>query len=126
MKRVCLTPHFIRRNAERAAVFEQAFNSRQTKAIGEGFTGAAAFVVAPDYTGPIDIVNGENDYFFCGGNCLFPTDQTVLVRPTFFPSANNGSSHFIVPGTGHNVGLHHGASEGYNHSIEFLKSNNIY
>ena len=85
-----------------------------------------AYTVANGFTGPLDVVNGENDLFYCGGNCKFPSDQAAAVKPAFFPNASaNGSQSYLVPGAGHNVALAKNAGLGYAQMVEFLKTNAI-
>ena len=119
------TPIHLQNLIQIPAVFDQNLKTRQTNALGEMFTLGSAYTVAANFTGPLDVVNGENDYFYCGGDCTFPTDQTLAVKPTFFPAASKGSQTFLVKGAGHNVALHSDAALGYNQMIEFLKTNGI-
>ena len=81
--------------------------------------------MASDFTGPVDVVNGEHDFFFCGGDCNFPTDQAAAVKPKFFPAASKGSQSYLVKGAGHNVALHSNAEEGFDQMIQFLGVNGI-
>lgn len=97
----------------------------QCNILGELWTLASVYVPAPNFTGAVDIVNGENDFFYCRGDCTYPTNQAELALSTFFPAANNGSQTFLLPNAGHNVNGHLGALEAFHQIIAFLQSNGI-
>ncbi|TVY91828.1 hypothetical protein LAWI1_G003624 [Lachnellula willkommii] len=105
------------------------FNSQraisQCNIFGELWTLAQVYVPAPAFTGPVDIVNGQNDFFYCRGDCTYPVNEAALALSTFYPAASNGSQVFLVPNTGHNINAHFGASEAFNHMSSFLKANSI-
>ena len=71
----------------------------------------------------MDVVNGENDFFYCGGDCGSPTNLAAEVQPFYFPAASNGSQYFLVPGAGHNINMHFKAELGWEHMNGFLKTN---
>ena len=98
---------------------------KQTNAIGETFTLASAYAPAKAYTGPVDIVNGQNDYFYCGGDCTYPVDQAAAAIPAYFPAASKGSQSFLAPNAGHNVNAHYSASQAFKQMIDFLQANDV-
>lgn len=106
-------------------VFEITVADKDTNAIGELLTLGAVVAPSPRFTGPVDVVVGQNDLIFCGGDCRVPTDQSAAVQPVFYPNAALGSAHFIVPGTGHSINAHYGARASWNHQLKFLKSNEL-
>lgn len=78
---------------------------------------------SPQFTGPVDVVLGQNDYFFCGGDCKYPSDQSAAVVPAFYPAAGKGSQHYLVPGAGHLINAHVSAPQGFDQMTAFLRSN---
>ncbi len=106
-------------------VFALEASRKQTNALGETFTLAPTYAPATAYTGPVDIVNGQNDYFYCGGDCTYPTDQAAAAIPAFFPKAGKGSQSFLAPGAGHNVNAHFSAPKAFQQMLAFLKANGI-
>ncbi|KAI4126581.1 MAG: hypothetical protein LQ338_003661 [Usnochroma carphineum] len=98
----------------------------QTNALGESYTLPLAYAPAPAYTGPVAIVNGENDWFYCGGDCTYPTDQAAAAIPAYFPNSDKGGSmSYLAPGAGHNVNAHLSAGEAFDRMIAFLQRNGI-
>lgn len=107
------------------SVFEFIVRNRQTIAIGDLLTLDTIAAPAPGYTGPVDVVLGENDMAFCRGDCTTPTDQSAAVQPVLYPNAGAGSSHFLVPGAGHLIYAHFGARAAWDHQLNFLKANGL-
>lgn len=89
------------------------------------FTLADVYTPAPAFTGPVFIVDGQNDYFYCGGDCTYPADQAALVIPAFYPAASKASKSYLVPNTGHNINAHKTASQAFDQMTAFLKANGI-
>ena len=85
----------------------------------------SAYAPASDFTGSVDIVNGQNDYFYCGGDCTYPKNQAAAVKPAFFPAASSGSQFYLVPDAGHNVNSHYSAPQAFRQMIAFLQTNGI-
>lgn len=98
---------------------------KQTYTLGEVFTLANVIAPAPAFTGPIDVVDGQNDFIFCQGDCTVPVDQAAVVQPALFPAAAAGSQSFLVPGVGHAVNAHYAAPQAYAQMLAFLKANHI-
>jgi pimeloyl-ACP methyl ester carboxylesterase len=109
-----------------APVFALQASNKQSNAIGETFTLGPAYAPATSFTGPVDIVNGQNDYFYCGGDCSYPTNQAVAALAAYFPSASKqGSQTFLAPLCGHNVNSHYSARKAFEQMLAFLKTNGI-
>lgn len=111
--------------SDSSAVFNEQVANKQTNTLGEMLTLGPAYTVASEFTGPIDVVNGLNDYFYCGGNCTYPQDQAALVQAAFFPAASKGSQSYLVLNSGHNINLHFTAPQAFNQMINFLQKNLI-
>lgn len=104
-------------------VFLTTVLDKQTTSVGELLTIGTIVAPSPAFTGPVDVVLGENDLIFCGGNCTSPTDQSAAVQPAFYPNAAAGSQHFLAPGAGHNINAHFSAKASWDHQTNFLKMN---
>lgn len=79
---------------------------------------------SPHFKGPVDVLLGENDLVFCGGDCTQPQDQSALVVPIFYPAASK-SQHYIVPGAGHTIFAHYSAQKAFNQMTRFLQTNGL-
>ena len=106
-------------------VFEAMVLGKETNCIGELLTLGSFVAPSPNFTGPVDVVLGENDLVFCGGDCSSPTDQSAAVQPLFYPNAAAGSRHFLAPGAGHVINAHFSAKASWDHQFEFLKVNGL-
>jgi pimeloyl-ACP methyl ester carboxylesterase len=95
--------------------------TKQTITVGEFLTSNA--VVATNFTGPIDVVNGENDLPNCHGNCLLPYNKAAAVKDMFYPAASNGSSWYLGHGAGHGLNLHYASTMAYEHIHSFIRKN---
>lgn len=95
--------------------------NKQTISVGEFLS--IMPVVAPNFTGPIDVVNGENDLPNCHGNCLVPNNKAAAVKDMFYPAASNGSSWYLGAGAGHGLNMHYAAPMAYEHIQKFIKKN---
>ncbi|KAJ2966004.1 hypothetical protein NUW58_g10775 [Xylaria curta] len=84
-------------------------------------------IVAPstEFTGPVDVVNGQHDLVFCGGDCLYPTDQNVVTLSAFYPAASRGSQTYIAMGAGHSIAAHKSGPDSFKQMIQFLRANNL-
>ncbi|KAL8822346.1 MAG: hypothetical protein Q9191_006916 [Dirinaria sp. TL-2023a] len=98
--------------------------NKQTQTFGELLTLGTIVAPATHFRGPVDVVLGENDLVFCGGDCTQPQDQSALVVPVFYPAASK-SQHYIVPGSGHVIFAHYSAPQAFAHMTSFLKTNNM-
>ena len=104
------------------ALLDLTETTKQTLSLGELFT-IANPSVSPNFTGPVDIVCGENDLPNCHGNCLAPYNKLTAAISGMFPAAGNGSDWYIAPGTGHAVNYHYTAAGAYEHIHDFIRKN---
>lgn len=102
------------------SILEAATAAKQTVSLGELFTLATAPTMAANFTGPVDIVDGLNDYPFCAGNCAYPSDQAQASIAKAFPMAAASSQSILLPVTGHGVNLHYSAPQAYSQINAFL------
>lgn len=107
-------------------IFRLQVAHKETNTIGLLLTLGGIVSPSPSFTGPVDVVLGENDFVFCGGNCSIPSDQSALVTPAFYPAASKGSQHYLVPHAGHVINAHYAAPQAFAHMISFLKTNGIH
>ena len=104
------------------AVLNLAEATKQSMTLGE-FLANGALVASTNFTGPIDVVNGENDIPNCLGNCLLPDNKAAAVKDLLYPAASNTSSWYIAPETGHGLNFHYTAPMAYEHILNFIKTN---
>ncbi|KAF2869229.1 Alpha/Beta hydrolase protein [Massariosphaeria phaeospora] len=108
-------PHFDEK------IFFRAMESRGCNAIGETLTLTSVYVPATDYAKPVLVLNGQQDYFYCQGNCLAPTDVTAEALAVFFPNALKDVSQAVtLPNIGHNINFHLGRQEAFDAMLKFL------
>ncbi|KAF7531224.1 hypothetical protein G7054_g9079 [Neopestalotiopsis clavispora] len=105
--------------------FNQQVANKQTNTIGLLLTLGGVVAPAPLFTGPVDVVNGQNDLVFCGGDCLYPTDQNLLVLSTFYPAASAKSQTYIAAGSGHAIAAHKSGPASFQQMIKFLQANGL-
>ena len=105
------------------ALLNIAEAKKDTVTIGEVIGSAMPMEQAADFTGPIDVVNGEHDLVDCGGNCVIPYNKGAVVKDKFFPAASSGSSWYIGEGSGHFINYHYVAHKAYEHIQDFIKKN---
>ncbi|KAL8717846.1 MAG: hypothetical protein Q9225_004953 [Loekoesia sp. 1 TL-2023] len=98
--------------------------NKQTQTFGELLTLGSIVAPSLQFRGPVDVLLGENDLVFCGGDCTKPQDQSALVAPSFYPAAGH-SEHYIVPGAGHSIFAHYSAGKAFAQMIDFLKASAI-
>lgn len=106
-------------------VFERQVANKQTNTLGVLLTLGGIIAPSAQFTGPVDVVNGENDLVFCGGNCLYPTDQNKAVLEIFYPSAAAGSQTYIAAGAGHSIAAHRSGPDSFKQMIGFLQANGL-
>lgn len=101
--------------------------TKQPYTIGELFTLGGAPAVSP-FTGPVQIVTGQQDAIYCGGECLNTGVANISSIPAaaapYFSSSSNFSV-FIQPATGHALNLHYNSTAAYDEIASFLRSNSI-
>ncbi|OTA98104.1 hypothetical protein M426DRAFT_70424 [Hypoxylon sp. CI-4A] len=106
-------------------VFRQQVAHKQTNTLGVLLTLGGIVAPSTEFTGPVGIVNGENDLVFCGGNCLYPTDQNAAALSIFYPAASKGSQTYIAMGAGHAIAVHKSGPDSFKHMIQFLLDNGL-
>lgn len=105
--------------------FQQQVANKQTNTLGILLTLGGIIAPSTQFTGPVDVVNGENDLVFCGGNCLYPTDQNKAVLDIFYPAASTGSQTYIAVGSGHSIAAHNSGPDSFAQMIKFLQANSL-
>jgi len=104
-------------------VLVAATNVKQTLSVGELFTNTQFVSPAPEFTGPINVVDGEFDLPFCQSDCLVPTNKAEAVRAALYPNAGEGSAYYIAQGAGHGLNLHYSAPDAYQQIFGFIQNN---
>lgn len=110
----------------RAPGFDQALlniadATKQTITLGEFFSSGAAMVAA-NFTGPVDVVNGMYDLPNCHGNCLVPSNKLSTDKGAYYPAAGN-FSWYLSADSGHGLNFHYSAPSAYEHISNFIKAN---
>ena len=104
----------------------QLENTKGTFSMGELFSIQSIITARPvDFTGPIDVVIGENDLPFCSGNCYYPVNQAEAVNVQLYPVAGSGSQYLVMNGTGHGINLHYSAEMAFDQIQSFVKANGL-
>ncbi|KAF1816972.1 alpha/beta-hydrolase [Eremomyces bilateralis CBS 781.70] len=110
---------FFRQPGFDPAILQLAEDTKGTVTVGEylglGVEPAASF------TGPVQILNGQNDLPNCHGDCLYPNNKAKDAIKLFFPASAPESSWWLAPGTGHGINFHYQAPEAYRHMIHFIE-----
>ncbi|KAG6355344.1 hypothetical protein INS49_003305 [Diaporthe citri] len=105
--------------------FERQVADKQTNTLGILLTLGGTIAPSAQFAGPVDVVNGENDLVFCGGNCLYPTDQNAAVLAVFYPAASSGCRTYIAAGAGHSIAAHKSGPDSFAHMVGFLQANGL-
>ncbi|PTB66987.1 alpha/beta-hydrolase [Trichoderma citrinoviride] len=105
--------------------FERQVANKQTNTLGVLLTLGGIVAPSTQFTGPVQIINGQHDLVFCGGNCLYPTDQDVVALETFYPAAAKGSQTYIAAGAGHAIAAHKSGPDSFKEMIQFLQANGL-
>ena len=108
-----------------AIVLAIQYSQKQTNTIGELLTLGGINTPSPGFTGPVDVLLGQNDFPFCGGDCTYPHDQAAAALKAFYPAAKQTSTSFLVPDTGHTINAHLSASTAFTQMLNFLENNGI-
>ncbi|KAL2074965.1 hypothetical protein VTL71DRAFT_8745 [Oculimacula yallundae] len=72
--------------------------TKQTFALGELFTSSEFVNLADKFTGPVYVVDGENDLPFCQSNCLVPDNKAQTALKILYPIRDAGSGVYIGKG----------------------------
>jgi pimeloyl-ACP methyl ester carboxylesterase len=104
------------------SLFDSIDAYKQPFTLGEFFTLTAPVAPATSFTGPVQVVNGENDFIFCASDCTYPTDQGQQAIDALFPRAGNGTTSYVAPGTGHAINAHNTARATFRQMIDFIQT----
>jgi pimeloyl-ACP methyl ester carboxylesterase len=115
--------YFFRAPGFDPAMLRFAEATKQTVTFAELFTSAAT--VSSNFTGPINVVNGEYDLPNCHGNCLVPYNKAAAAKKMYYPAASNGSRWYLSSESGHGLNFHYSASAAYAHIHNFIKANGL-
>lgn len=107
-------PHFD------TGLLEFAENNKQPMTIGELMT-ITGLPSQSRFTGPVYVIDGENDVPFCGGDCLNTGTSASIpaAAEKVFPSASAFVA-YIHPNTGHAINVHYNATGAYKQINDFL------
>ncbi|KAL0937533.1 uncharacterized protein CTRU02_207264 [Colletotrichum truncatum] len=109
------------------AILEESVNRMQTQALGEllaapGIIDEVDLSSLKNYSSPVLIVNGENDFSACGFSCVTPRDMTKDTLKDGWPAADPILSDTMVhAGLGHNLNTHLSAEAVYNGMIGWVQ-----
>ncbi|KAF2641481.1 alpha/beta-hydrolase [Massarina eburnea CBS 473.64] len=108
-----------------ASILAKQTSTIQTNTLGELLTFGSIVAPAAAYTNPVYILNGANDYVFCGGNCSQPVDQNAAALAFFYPAVGAKGKSGQEPNAGHNLFLHTGATGFYANVINWVNENEL-
>jgi pimeloyl-ACP methyl ester carboxylesterase len=112
-------PHFDQK------IFAKNLETRHSNAVGETLTLGLTYVPTT-FTKPVLLLNGQQDFFYCQGNCLASgSDVTADALGFFFPAKNNASQAITLSNIGHNINMHLGRLEVFEAMLEFVKGCSI-
>ena len=101
--------------------------TKYTYTVGELLTLNGPSLI-PDFTGPVQVVTGEFDQIFCGGDCYATGDPSMPSIPALLSGAFPRATAFeayIQPNTGHGINLHYNSTAAYTIMQEFLGSHGL-
>ena len=107
-------------------VFKRVFETRQTNAIGETLT-LGSIYLPTNFRKRVLILNGQQDFFYCQGNCLAGRgDVTADALEMFYPNRDASKSQAVtIPDVGHNINFHYGRLEVFERMLEFIAGTGI-
>jgi len=107
--------------ADLRTVFKRVFKTRQTNAIGETLT-LGSIYLPTNFSRPVMILNGQQDFFYCQGNCLAGGgDVTADALEMFYPNRDASKSQAVaIPDVGHNINFHYGRLEAFEKMLGFV------
>ncbi|KAM3076375.1 hypothetical protein ACMFMG_007195 [Clarireedia jacksonii] len=103
---------------------EYTERNKQPFTTGEILTLGSQPSSAPDFTGPVLVLTGNEDEIFCGGDCSATDGQGASIpagAAAAFPKASKFEA-YIQPNCGHAVNVHYNATEAYNVMNSFLNA----
>ncbi|ETS87343.1 hypothetical protein PFICI_01171 [Pestalotiopsis fici W106-1] len=101
------------------AILKAAYSTGQPVTVGELLTLAGPASVLNTYPGPVQIVTGERDIPFCGGNCSVTTPSVPEQAGQYFPNATYFDA-LVVPGAGHGLNLEYTWPVTYKTILDFF------
>ncbi|KAL9528606.1 hypothetical protein SMMN14_07957 [Sphaerulina musiva] len=110
---------FLRTPGFDPSILNLAEATKGTTTFGELFSLTASTRPAMNYTKPVAVVNGANDFPFCYGNCTFPMNLAEAVFPALYPAASRTGA-YLAEVAGHGLNLHYSAVEAYRFAQDFL------
>ncbi|KAJ5349502.1 hypothetical protein N7541_007229 [Penicillium brevicompactum] len=102
-------------------ILSYAEKNKQPMTVGELMTMTGLPTSSP-FTGPVYVIDGENDIAFCGGACSYTTDSSASIPAgvkAVFPKASAFTA-YIQPETGHGINLHYNSTGAYQQINDFL------
>ncbi|KIP01152.1 hypothetical protein PHLGIDRAFT_131352 [Phlebiopsis gigantea 11061_1 CR5-6] len=107
------------------AALNRSFITEQPATLGVLFSQTAIQQPANDFTGPVHVVTGAQDFPFCDRDCYaVPADGKYKNVPAYvqemYPKTRNFSV-YIPENTGHGVNAHYSAPETYKEMLSFVE-----
>lgn len=105
-------------------MLDDATRTGQPAALGELLTVGDGAAGASNFTGAVQIITGEYDVPFCGGNCNDPMmggggNVLTMSRPMF--EAAKSFNATVVPGAGHGLNFGFSHTFTYRGILDFIK-----
>lgn len=111
-----------------AGMLEYSEAHKMPTTVGELLTLGCQPAWAPVFTGPVMVMTGGADSWFCGFDCHATGDPAVASIPAAvqlaFPAAEAFET-YIQPNTGHSLNMHFNATAGYRVMLDFLEKHNL-
>lgn len=101
--------------------------TKQPVTPGEIFTLANGAPALNNFTGPVQVVTGDNDAIYCGGNCSNTGGVGASIPAAVsmnFPMASIFEA-YIQPNAGHGLNFHYNSTGAYHVIQNFLLSNGL-
>ncbi|KAL8829639.1 MAG: hypothetical protein Q9170_006076 [Blastenia crenularia] len=109
-------------------ILQFAESSKFPYTLGELLTIGSGPHVAPAFKGPVQILTGQQDAIYCGGDCLATGDPAIASIPAkskmAFPAAKVFEA-YIQPNTAHGINLHYNSTGAYNVIQRFLTAQGL-
>lgn len=101
--------------------------TKQPVTLGEIFTLANGAPAINNFKGPVQVLTGDNDAIYCGGDCLNTGGVGASIPAAVsknFPSATVFEA-YIQPNTGHGINFHYNATAAYQVIQDFFTNNGL-
>jgi len=107
-------------------ILAMAEAAKGTTTYGELFSVLAVTAPATSFTGPVVVVNGQEDLPFCFGNCSYPMDLSQFLLSQLYPSLNSAkTTTYVAKNTGHGINLHYSSHDAFVAIHDFLAKQGI-